>query len=307
MTDRGPRDLSASVRDRLLRLSRDRREDFQVTLIRYAVERLLHRLARSEHRRWFVLKGAMLFSVWEVLPHRPTKDLDLLGRGSDDPAALREVFRRILSVEVEPDGLEFDRDSIDVEPLHEGQDYEGVRVSLTARLGAARIPLQVDVAFGQAVRPEAVEETYPSLLGMPSPTLLTYPREVVVAEKFQAMNALGMTNSRMKDFFDIAYIADSFEFDAVRLAQALKATFERRRTPLPREAPLALTAGYFDSADRKRDWAAFRRRSGLEGGGESLEAACNRIGRLLLPVCGWIHEGTVPAARWKPDAGWIDR
>lgn len=304
MTDRGPRDLPASIRERLFQLSKTRREDFQVTLVRYAVERLLRRLAQSEYRGRFVLKGAILFSVWEVLPHRPTKDLDLLGRGSGDTAALLGVFRQVLSVEVEPDGLEFDLDSMDAGPLQEGEDYEGVRVSITARLGAARIPLQVDVAFGQSVRPEATEETFPSLLGMPTSTLLTYPREVVVAEKFQAMVALGMTNSRMKDFFDIAYIAGTFEFEATRLAQALAATFERRRTPLPKDVPLALTAAYFESADRVKDWAAFRRRSGLTGGDETLESACGRVRALLMPVCRWILQGSVPEIHWKPASGW---
>lgn len=306
MTVRGPRDLAASVRDRLLQLSRARGEDFQVTLIRFAVERLLYRLSRSEHRSQFVLKGAMLFSVWEALPHRSTRDLDLLGRGGGDPADVMEMFARILATEVDPDGIEFDSGSIGAEGLHEGQDYEGVRVSLVARLGSARIPLQVDVAFGQAMRPGAVEEEFPSLLGMPTATLLMYPREVVVAEKFQAIVAIGIANSRMKDFFDIAYVASTFEFDAGRLADSLKATFERRATPLPVERPLALSATYFESADRRRDWEAFRRRAGLAGGGETLESACDRVANFLMPVCAWLRAGDVPPARWLPGAGWTE-
>lgn len=304
MNARGPREIAASVRDRLHRLSRDRGEDFQVTLIRFAVERLLHRLSRSAHRGQFVLKGAMLFSVWEVLPHRSTRDLDLLGRGSDEPRALEEAFREILTTIVEPDGLEFDADSISSEPLHEGQDYEGLRVTLVTRLGAARIPLQIDIAFGQAVRPEATEETFPSMLDLPKATLLAYPPEVVVAEKFQAMSVLGMTNSRMKDFFDVAYMARRFEFDSHRLAQAMTATFERRRTAIPAEAPLALTRAYFDSADRKREWDAFLRRTGLEGDPETLQSACLRIEKFLMPVCGWIREGSPPLLRWRGGSGW---
>jgi predicted nucleotidyltransferase component of viral defense system len=292
------------VRDRLLKLSRARGEDYQVILIRYAVERLLYRLTRSEHRDRFLLKGAMLFSVWDVLPHRSTRDLDLLGRGSDDPEAVRRTFTEILATPVPPDGIEFDGSAVDVEPLHEGQDYEGVRVSLAARLGVARVPLQVDVAFGQAVRPEAAREEFPSLLGMPTPTLLAYPREVVVAEKFQAMNSLGMTNSRMKDFFDIAYLADRFEFDARRLAQAVEATFQRRRTDLPAKPPLVLTRTYFDSTDRKQDWAAFLRRAGLPNERTTLADACGRIERLLMPVCEWVRGGSVPSRRWNPAGGW---
>ena len=304
MSARGARDLAASVRDRLWTLARERGEDVQVTLIRFAVERLLYRLSRSEYREAFLLEGAMLFSVWELLPHRSTRDLDLLGRGSDNPNVVRRTIAEILATPVEPDGLDFGAGPIEIEPLHEGQDYQGVQVSLVVRLGMAKIPLQIDIAFGQSVRPEAVTETFPSLLGLPPPTLLAYPREVVVAEKFQTITALGITNSRMKDFFDLAYIAAQFEFDARRLAQAVEATFQRRRTEIPATPPLALTRAFFESKDRKRDWSAFRRRAGLDSEAEALESACGRIERLLAPICDWIRRGEVPPVRWNPETGW---
>lgn len=304
MSARETRDLAASVRDRLWTLARERGEDVQVTLIRFAVERLLYRLSRSAYREAFLLEGAMLFSVWDLLPHRATRDLDLLGRGSDDPSVVRRTMAEILATPVEPDGLDFGAGSMEIEPLHEGQDYRGVQVSLVVRLGKAKIPLQVDIAFGQAVRPEAVMETFPSLLGLPPPTLLAYPREVVVAEKFQAMTALGLTSSRMKDFFDVAYIAAKFEFDARRLAEAVEATFQRRRTEIPATPPLALTKEFYESKDRKRDWTAFRRRAGLDSEAETLESACRRIERLMVPICDWIRRGDVPPVRWNPATGW---
>lgn len=306
MSSGRPRDLAASLRDRLLKLSRERGEVFEVTLLRFAVERLLYRLSKSAHRERFLLKGAMLFTVWETLPHRSTRDLDLLGRGSNDPDAVRHAILDILDAKVEPDGLEFDTESMVIEPLHEGQDYEGLQISLVARLAGARVTLRVDIAFGQAVQPEATFERFPSLLDLPTAELLVYPREVVVAEKFQAMVTLGLGNSRMKDFFDIAYLAGRFEFDSERLAQAMAATFERRKTPIPAEKPLALTSAYFESSERTRDWEGFRNRSGLEGDPATLTKACSRIAKFLMPLCGWILDGTVPRLRWRAKSGWTE-
>jgi predicted nucleotidyltransferase component of viral defense system len=203
MTRGGLKNLTASVRARLMNLARQGREDFGEVLSRYARERLLYRLSASDYRERFVLKGALLFSYWAGAPHRPTRDLDLLGRGEPDMALLEEAFRDICRAEVEPDGLAFLEDSVRGERIKEEEEYEGVRLRLTAALGNARIPLQVDVGFGDAVVPAPEEVAFPTLLGMPAPQLKAYRRETVVAEKFEAMVKLGMLNSRMKDFYDV--------------------------------------------------------------------------------------------------------
>jgi Nucleotidyl transferase AbiEii toxin, Type IV TA system len=199
MTER--RNIAASVRQRLLNASRARREDFQVTLTRYALERLLYRLSKSAHRGQFIIKGAMLFSAWNEVPHRPTRDLDLLSFGTSDISRLEGIFREIVNTEVEPDGLEFFTESVCGGRIKEDHEYEGVRLSIQARLEQARLSLQIDVGFGDAVTPAPEEIEYPTLLSdLPAPRLRAYSRYSVVAEKFQAMVMLGIVNTRMKDF-----------------------------------------------------------------------------------------------------------
>ena len=198
-------------------LAREQKEDFSIVLTRYGLERLLYRLSQSAHRDRFVLKGAMLFQLWSGHPHRPTRDLDLLGHGSPDPERFEGIFRDICRQNVEDDGLEFQSDSVRAESMKEDEEYQGLRLKLVSRLGNARIPIQIDIGFGDAVTPEPDEVIYPTLLDGPAPTLKAYPRETVVAEKFQAMVMLGIANSRMKDFYDLWILMRQFEFSGPAL------------------------------------------------------------------------------------------
>jgi hypothetical protein len=200
---RQPKNLPASIRNRLFALAKNRGEDFQLLLTRYGLERVMHRIGQSPYREQFVLKGAMLFSLWSEDAHRATRDLDLLGRGASEIARLEAVFREIMRMEVEADGLEFIEPSLRGARMREDQEHEGVRIQFEVRLVSARIPVQIDIGFGDAITPAAKEIVYPSLLQLSPPMLLAYPRETVVAEKFQAMVQLGMANSRMKDFYDL--------------------------------------------------------------------------------------------------------
>lgn len=233
MSQRFPKDLAASVRARLSKLSRERNEAFDHVLTRYATERLLYRLSKSPFANRFVLKGATLFTLWCGEPHRPTRDLDFLSYGDSSPETLQSIFRDICTFKVEPDGLTFDPDSIRTAEIREPQEYPGWRVWVHAYLGKARIPIQVDIAFGDIVIPDPQEVEYPTILPFPAPRLCSYPKEAVVAEKLEAMVALGMVNSRMKDFFDVWFLARNFEFNGETLTQAFAATFERRRTDIP--------------------------------------------------------------------------
>ena len=294
----------ASIKGQLDQLARRREENIQITHIRYAVERFLHRLSKSSHQSRFVLKGAMLFTVWGENRHRPTRDLDLLGRGENSEQILRETLNEILRAEVEPDGLDFVSGPFRVEALHEGQDYEGLRVSIVAKLDRTRIPLQLDIAFGQAVEPDAEAAEYPGLLELPGPRVLMYPKEVVIAEKFQALVVLGMGNNRLKDFYDLAFLSDTFNFSASRMAQALRATFARRGTKLPEETPLALTASYFEDPTRRQDWRAFLNRAGLQEKDFTLEAACSKIERFVMPAVRWAQAGDAEEVSWTKSGGW---
>lgn len=296
--------VAASVNDRLRRLAPERGETHQMLLIRYALERLLYRLAVSEHAEHFTLKGALLFALWSGKPHRPTKDLDLLGEGKPTVERLVAVFRDVCAESVEDDGLHFDPTSVQGQRIKEDDLYEGVRLGIEARLETARIRLQVDIGFGDAVTPGVVEIAYPALLEFPAPTLRSYPRETVVAEKFQAMVALGLQNSRLKDFYDLWVLARTFEFEGTALSAALRATFRRRRTPLPVGPPKALTAEFYDDADKRTQWRAFLGRIRTESAPPGLEEVATTLHGFLLPPVAALNAATGFDQQWPAGGPW---
>jgi hypothetical protein len=220
--------LTASVRQRLQNISRTKKEPFDLVLSRYAVERLLYRLSLSTYADRFLVKGAMLFPIWFEEMHRPTRDVDLLGFSENDEETLERIFKRLCAMDVEEDGLIFDAKTVKAERIQEDAAYTGIRVTLVVTLEKARIPVQADIGFGDVVTPSPEEVTFPTLLDFPAPKLRAYPIYTVVAEKLEAMVSLGEANSRMKDFFDIWFLSQRFEFDGRLLAEAIQAT-ERTR------------------------------------------------------------------------------
>ena len=277
------RNLAASIRQRLLNLAKERRDDFDLILARYALERLLYRLSVSPHGERFLLKGALLFVVWGVDDHRPTRDADLLGSGDSEPSAIADVFREVCAIVCE-DGIAFIAASIFAAPIAEEKVYTGVRVTLRADLDGARIPVQIDVGFGDAVTPEPALVDYPVLLDAPAPRLRAYPVATVVAEKFHDMTVLGAGNSRMKDFHDLRVIASRFEIETALLARAIAATFERRKTPLPEGPPVALGVEFAADKAKQAQWAAFLRRNRLDEKKNSLAECQAAIAKLVLPA-----------------------
>jgi predicted nucleotidyltransferase component of viral defense system len=255
MPDR-PRNIGASVRQRLLNLAHASGQPLELLLTRYALERLLHRLSMSPHRDRFVLKGAMLLVTWFAEPHRATRDVDLLGFGDATEDALLETFREIMAVEVD-DGVIFDLKGLRIEPIREGLEYGGSRLRTTAALSGARIPITVDIGFGDAVAPGIEDIDLPVLLDMPSPHLRAYPPETVIAEKFHAMVMLGRANSRMKDYYDVWMLLNAIDLEPERLRQAIVATFARRGTLIPAEAPDGLSDAFASDAGKLRQWNAF--------------------------------------------------
>ncbi len=299
-----PRNVAASVRERLRQLARDRGEDFQLVLTRYGMERLLYRLGASAHAPSFVLKGAMLFHLWGGPPHRPTHDLDLLGRGEVSPERFEQVFREVCAVAAEDDGLTFPPDAVRGESIKEDQEYGGVRVHCVALLDGARVPLRIDVGFGDAVTPAPPAVEYPTLLDFPAPALRAYPRQTVVAEKFQAMVALGMANSRMKDFFDLWYLSDHFAFDGPSLAEAIAATFRRRRTAVPAEPPLGLTEVFVGDAAKRQQWRAFLNKSRLATRAPGLEEVAEALRSFVMPPASAAASGAAFEAEWPAAGPW---
>jgi predicted nucleotidyltransferase component of viral defense system len=298
----GRKNLAASVRQRLLDLAKRRGEDFGFVLLRYGLERLLYRLGRSRHADRFVLKGAMLFPLWSGSSHRATRDIDLLGYGSPDLSRLEEVFREIADMPGD-DGIEYLAGTVRAVPIREDAIYDGIRVTLEAELAVARLPIQVDVGFGDAVTPAPREADYPTLLAMPAPHLRVYPREPVIAEKLHAMVDLGVANSRMKDFYDVWFLSKSFEFEGAMLLSAVRATFTRRGTDVPTTAPVALTATFAQDAGKRMQWTAFAKRGRLLTSPTALEEVVERIGAFLGPLLTSEAESFVAHKRWRPQQG----
>ena len=257
------KDLAASVRARLLDMAKAEQSDFNGVLVRYALERLLYRLSQSAHANSFLLKGAMLFTLWYDMPHRPTRDVDLLGFGPSDQVSITQTFKEIASRRVE-DGISFDPESVTVEEIRKEAGYAGARVLITAELAGARVKTQIDIGFGDAVTPEPVQAVYPVLLAdFPAPTLQTYPVYTVIAEKLHAIALLGMTNSRLKDYLDLSVLLERETLDADVLAQAIAATFKRRGMAVPTSLPIGLSDEFANDASRQALWRAFLKKNQL--------------------------------------------
>lgn len=278
------KNVSASVRQQLLNLRQPGFDDYNTLLTQYVVERFLYRLSKSDLVDRFVLKGAMLFRVWAGTLHRPTKDLDLLGYGEASPAAVTRAVQEVIATPVVDDGLQFNANSVTASVIREEQAYGGIRVTLRAKLGTALIPMQIDVGFGDAITPAAEIRRYPTLLDLDAPELRMYPPETVVAEKIEAAVVLGMTNSRMKDYYDLRVIFRTYELEDQRLAEAIAATFQRRQTPLPEGIPPALSDEFGADPAPQRLWREFVQRLRIPDAPSSFGEVVANIRERMLPV-----------------------
>lgn len=299
------RNVDASVRQRLFNLSKEQSRDFQSILKLYFLERFLYRLSVSRYRDSFLLKGALLFFARaepEARPFtRPTKDIDLEALAMQpDLDGLREIFAVIAAIAAAEDGVRFDHESITVESIREDDRYGGIRVHLDAYLGQARDRIQIDVGFGDAVTPGPVALTYPTFLpALPAPDLTVYPIETVVAEKWEATISLGDANTRLKDVIDLDELAGSEPFDGTILQQAIRRTFERRKTALDTEAT-ALGMPYRSDPERQTLWAAARKRYERKSAPERFESAMTRVIAFVGPPYLDAAAGRSFIGRWDP-------
>ena len=255
------KNLAASVRARLLNVAKAQGADFNQVLVRFALERILYRLSLSAHADHFLLKGALLFTLWYDMPHRTTRDADLLGFGPSDLESIAQTFRDIASVEVE-DGISFDPASVSVEEIRKDAGYAGARVLISGEIAKARCKTQIDIGFGDAVTPGPVHSVFPVLIAdLPAPRLRTYPVYTVIAEKLHAIVLLGMTNSRLKDYLDLWVLLDREALNANMLARAIAATFVRREMPVPVVLPIGLTDEFATDSSRQTMWHAFLKKN----------------------------------------------
>jgi len=304
VTREARKNAAASIRARLLALAQSKGEDYQRVLGRYAIERFLYRLGRSPYRDKFVLKGATLFTLWTGHTHRPTKDLDLLGRGSSSTIGEVEgTIREICKIQ-EEDGIVFDSELVEGTRIKEDDEYDGVRLKLQAELAGARIPMQVDIGFGDAVYPEPELASFPVLLPMEAPLIRAYPREAAIAEKFHAMVVLDIRNSRMKDFYDVWFMANTWTFDRRSLRNAIAVSFATRGSTIPTGIPFALTEDFLNDPQKRQQWNAF---VGLLNPGEkapSLEEVGVVLRSFLLPCISWESLTQAGIRHWTPNQHW---
>lgn len=277
--------VAHSIAQRLLNASRKSGANHTLVLMRYIIERLLYRIGQSEYSDKFILKGATLFLAWHGQNYRTTKDVDLLGFGKPDAARLIDIFQVLCKLDTASlDGLVFLPDSVRAGTIQDKEDYHGIRVNLRAMLERARIDLQVDVGFGDAITPGPEKITFPTLLDLPAPVILAYPKYTALAEKFMAMVELGLQNSRMKDFYDIFVMFRTMEFDVAVLEKTIRNTFAARMNALPAALPIALTEEFANDKDKNAQWKGFVKRSSLTFAAGQLPDIILEIKNNLSPV-----------------------
>ena len=301
------KNLAASVHQRLLNLDPQRSHDFTPVLRRYAFERWLYRLGKSDYAERFIMKGAMLFALWIRETPRTTRDLDLLGFGDLSADSIRTAFSKIGRMEVEPDGLSFDDKNMTVEPIRDETGYQGHSVKFAAHMGNIRIPLQVDIGIGDAVWPEPEYVIYPTLLDMPAPRIKAYRRETSIAEKLEAIIELGALNSRMKDFYDIVILADRFSFKGEDLKKAILETFKGRKASPPSGLPVAFTEDFALDKDKNNQWKAFLRRIGRDSRSMPFPQFVLRMKTFLFPVLQAISDNRDFRTVWEPGGPWKEK
>lgn len=303
------RDMAASVRQRLLDQSRASGQDFQRLLIRYGIERLLYRLSKTAARERFILKGAMLFAAWSDAPFRATGDLDLLGFGDDDVDGARATFADLCEGEPnagEPDGLMFIADSVKVERTREDEDYRGLHVRLEARLKKTRLPILIDIGFGDPIHPAPLDLDYPRLIpDLPAAHIRAYPPESVIAEKFDAMVRFDAATTRLKDHYDIWAISETFPFEAETLTQAIRLTLDGRARPFPAEWPASLTTDFAKRPDKLAQWQAFLNRSAPTLEPPPFPELLERLRSFLDPILLNLSAGEIrERLQWIPGRNW---
>lgn len=296
------KNIAASIRAKLKNKAKEKEVEFQNLLVRFGNERLLYRISRSEYQKSFMLKGAALFAVWTGEPHRPTKDMDLLGFGKNDIPTLENIFKEISQIDGE-DGLKFFPESIKGAEIRAEKIYQGVRITMLASLDGARIPLQVDIGFGDAVTPAAKTEIIETIIDLPKPKLRIYPKETVIAEKFEAMVKLGIGNSRMKDFWDVRFLIKNFSFEGELLQKAIRATFANRQTAVPQTLPVALTEVFTGNSEANADWKAFIKRGRITSDTD-FEVVIESLREFFTPIIEAEADNITLEKNWTPSTGW---
>jgi predicted nucleotidyltransferase component of viral defense system len=287
--------IGASVRARLLNIAKKSKRDYNRILVQYAQERLLYRFSVSTYRDNFILKGALLFLTYDMPQHRPTKDIDFLGKAvKNDLAEIKKVMKEVASIKVD-DGVIFDPATVEVEQIAEQAEYVGIRVSLQSVIGGAKNVMQVDIGFGDTIVAGPLEIEFPTMLDYPAPHIKVYSLESAIAEKFEAIVRLNIVTSRMKDFYDIIYLSQHNSFKADILLEAMKQTFETRNTPIV-DRKIIWSTTFKKDESKERQWNAFHTTNKLDLLGTWIDSV-EMTERFLEPIL----EHPERYSQWQPD------
>ena len=296
--------IQASVRARLQNKAKETNRPFSELLQYYGMERFLYRVSRSKYADKVILKGALMFSVWQVPERRTTLDIDFSARYDNKIATIEKLIVDVCKTPVVPDGLVFDPRTVKGRKIKEDADYEGVRVKFRGFIERSRIPMQIDMAFGDVIYPKPETIDYPVILDFPKPHLKGYPIESVVSEKFETMVKRGLLNSRMKDFYDIWLMMRQFDFDGAKLTEALRRIFDHRKTALPRHKPLFAEDIYDMKSDRQMLWKAFLKKGDIRHAPENLRTTAVEIEEFLVEPLSALGGGVVLKKEWKTPGSW---
>lgn len=296
--------INASIRERLQNKSQDTGRPFAEVLQYYGMERFLYRFSQSKYMDKFVLKGALMFIVWDVPERRTTLDIDFLANYDNQITEIEKVMKDVCRISVQVDGLIFDAETVKGQKIKEDADYEGVRVRFLGFLDRSRISMQIDVGFGDVLYPKPKEIDYPVILDLPKPHLKGYASETVVSEKFEAVVQLGVLNSRMKDFYDIWLMMRQFDFDGSQLAEALKRTFAHRKTLFPQGKQLFVEEIYDEKSNHQTLWKTFLSKGNIKHAPDKLSTLARGIEAFLVKPIDAINKGQDFNSEWKAPGPW---
>ena len=287
---------ATSVKDRLKNQATASGRAFQELLLSYGLERTVYRLSMSEYKERFTLKGGIfLYALFDGEFARATRDIDFLAKDmSNNVEDMKKVFEAIFSIECD-DALRFDLGTLDVKDITEFKEYHGVSVSIIAYLDRTKVPVSIDIGFGDIIYPDRVKMDFPVLLDMEVPEIFAYSISSVISEKFEAIVSLGDANSRYKDFYDIFILADRYDFDGIELKEAIRETFEHRGTGF--DDIFAFTDDFLVSEIHQSRWKAFLKKKKALVNVE-LEKVVSLIKTMLLPIVDSIVSGTEYKSKW---------
>ncbi|MCK4667020.1 nucleotidyl transferase AbiEii/AbiGii toxin family protein [Candidatus Dependentiae bacterium] len=298
------RNLPESIKSRLRNKAKESNRLYSEVLQYYCIERFLYRLSCSKYAKMFILKGALMFIVWEIPERRTTLDIDFLADYDNRVTAIEEVIKKVCLTSVIPDGLVFDPETVKGQSIREEMEYKGVRIKFLGLLERSRIPMQIDVGFGDVVYPKPKVINYPVILDFPEPNLKGYPVESMVTEKFEAMVKLGLLNSRMKDFYDIWILIHQFDFNGRQLVEALKKTFKCRNTAFPKTTPILAEEIYDEKSDRQTLWKAFLSKNDITHAPEKLCNIALEIEKFFIKPLNAIDKKLIFNEIWKALGPW---